>query len=183
MSARGEILIVAFPDLRTGCSHCEWRYDRLAPEHPAHWLLQWHPREHYTIAWTACSATLEHALHTITAGWDTFLVSDAPSSAEERARKRAWILTAATNHAMAARYEMPQIIETRTLGDALPAELARVRDHVMPSLFPVEGEYESVVLGALRRDMDAAAHAMIAGDVVAMLEVFARLQRYESPPA
>ena len=61
------------------------------------------------------------------------------------------------------------------LGDALPREMARVRDHVLPhydDLGPVG------VFGAtmIRLDLDAAAKALAEGDVVAMVDIYRTLK-------
>lgn len=66
-----------------------------------------------------------------------------------------------------------------TLGDALPREMARIRDVVMP-------EYQSIgpaggfALAFMRRDLDLAAKALAEGDVVAMISALKALQEYET---
>ena len=55
-----------------------------------------------------------------------------------------------------------------TLGDALPREMARVRDKVMPAYHDV-GPAGGFALAFMRRDLDLAAKALAEGDVVAML--------------
>ncbi|WP_182342702.1 hypothetical protein [Comamonas koreensis] len=66
---------------------------------------------------------------------------------------------------------------TESLGDALPQEIQRVQE-----LIPM---YESVqmgfIAGGLMRESIRAAHeAMIAGDVVAMLQAYGDLKGYKA---
>jgi hypothetical protein len=70
-----------------------------------------------------------------------------------------------------------------TLGDALPKEMARVRDQVMPAYLACQGMPNVCVEPALymmRASLDAAARAMIEGDVVAMLRCYEDLKGYET---
>lgn len=67
--------------------------------------------------------------------------------------------------------------EVDTLGDALPREMARVRDKVMPAYLAV-GEAGVFALAMMRADLDAAAKAMMEGDVVAMIRVYQLLKEY-----
>ena len=55
-----------------------------------------------------------------------------------------------------------------TLGDALPKEMARVRDEVMPAYLAI-GPAGIFALTRMRMDLDAAAKAMIEGNVVRMV--------------
>lgn len=64
-----------------------------------------------------------------------------------------------------------------TLGDALPAEMARVRDRVMPAYIEI-GPAGSFALAMMRHDLDNAARAMAEGDVVAMLQAYESLKGY-----
>ena len=64
-----------------------------------------------------------------------------------------------------------------TLGDALPREMARVRDQVMPAYVKI-GASGSYALAGMRADLDAAAKAMVEGDVVAMLRVYQSLKEW-----
>ena len=66
---------------------------------------------------------------------------------------------------------------TDTLADALPREMARIRDVVIP-------EYDAIPGGALaaammRQDLDRAARAMAEGDVVVMLAVYQEIKQTE----
>jgi hypothetical protein len=67
--------------------------------------------------------------------------------------------------------------EMNTLGDALPREMARVRDEVMPAYLEI-GPVGAFALAAMRHDIDAAAKAMAAGDVLAMLRAYEALRGY-----
>ena len=61
-----------------------------------------------------------------------------------------------------------------TLGDALPEEMARVRDEVLPVYAAMpEGVFAATMM---RRDLDRAARALAEGDVVAMIAVYKSLQ-------
>ena len=64
-----------------------------------------------------------------------------------------------------------------TLGDALPREMARVRDKVMPAYVEI-GEAGQFALAFMRADLDAAAKALAEGDVVAMMRVYESLKGY-----
>lgn len=65
-----------------------------------------------------------------------------------------------------------------TLGDALPREMARVRDHVLPYYTPeVNGQFAAM---GMRRDLDEAARALAEGDVVAMLRVYESLKGWDT---
>lgn len=55
-----------------------------------------------------------------------------------------------------------------TLGEALPLEMARVRDEVMPQYLAI-GPCGAPALLMMRMALDAAAKAMAEGDVVAMI--------------
>lgn len=62
-----------------------------------------------------------------------------------------------------------------TLGDALPKEIARVRDKVLP-LYVNLGPTGTFGAMMIRRDLDAASKAMIEGDVVAMIRIYQELK-------
>lgn len=67
-----------------------------------------------------------------------------------------------------------------TLGDALPKEMARVRDEVMPHYSdPILNGAGIFALTMMRRDLDAAAKAMAEGDVVAMMACYQALKEYD----
>lgn len=66
-----------------------------------------------------------------------------------------------------------------TLGEALPREMARVRDKVMP-VYVAIGNAGAFALAMMRRDLDDAAKAMAAGDVVEMLRVYKSLVDYDT---
>jgi hypothetical protein len=67
--------------------------------------------------------------------------------------------------------------DVKTLGDELPKEMARVRE-----LLPL---YDAIPTGCfaatmMRHDLDAAAKALAAGDVVEMLRVYSSLKGYSA---
>lgn len=65
-----------------------------------------------------------------------------------------------------------------TLGDALPREMARVRDHVLPHYTPeVNGQFAA---GMMRADLDAAAKALAEGDVAAMIVAYQSLKGWNT---
>jgi hypothetical protein len=66
---------------------------------------------------------------------------------------------------------------TETLGDALPREMARVRDEVMPA-YQAIGLAGAPALVMMRTSLDLAAKAMAEGDVVAMLRAHEDLKGY-----
>lgn len=66
-----------------------------------------------------------------------------------------------------------------TLGDALPREMARVRDQVMPAYLEI-GAPGLFALTMMRADLDLAARAMAEGDVVAILRAYESLKGYKT---
>lgn len=66
-----------------------------------------------------------------------------------------------------------------TLGDALPAEMARVRDEVMPAYIEI-GPAGAFALASMRRDLDEAARALAEGDVLACLRAYDALKGYST---
>lgn len=73
--------------------------------------------------------------------------------------------------------------ETVTLGDALPREMARVRDEILPQYLALRGMPNVIVepqIAMMRASLDAAAKAMARGDVVAMLQSYQDLKEYEA---
>lgn len=64
-----------------------------------------------------------------------------------------------------------------TLGDALPREVARVRDEILPAYLEVGPPGQFAVM-MMRRDLDAASKAMIEGDTVEMIRVYESLKGY-----
>lgn len=65
--------------------------------------------------------------------------------------------------------------ETLTLADALPREMARVRDELLPMYLEI-GPPGAFAVAMMRRDLDEASRAMMAGDTVAMLRVYQSLK-------
>lgn len=68
---------------------------------------------------------------------------------------------------------------SESLGEALPKEIARVRDQVMPAYVAI-GPAGQFALMMMRADLDLASKAMIEGDVVAMIRVYESLKGYET---
>ena len=66
-----------------------------------------------------------------------------------------------------------------SLGEALPKEIARVRDQVMPAYLEI-GAPGLFALTMMRRDLDAASKAMMESDVVAMLRCYEALKGYDT---
>ena len=62
-----------------------------------------------------------------------------------------------------------------TLGEALPREMARVRDEVMPAYVEI-GPAGAFALAMMRQNLDEAARALAEGDVVAMVRVYQSLK-------
>lgn len=65
-----------------------------------------------------------------------------------------------------------------TLGEALPREMARVRDKVMPQYQSI-GTSGMPALFMMRASLDQAAKAMAEGDVAAMIAAYQDLKGYE----
>ena len=64
---------------------------------------------------------------------------------------------------------------TDTVGDALPREMARIRDVVMPAYQSI-GPAGDFALAMMRANLDEAARALAEGDVVAMIRVYQSLK-------
>lgn len=67
---------------------------------------------------------------------------------------------------------------TNTLGDELPRQMARVRDQLIPAYLEC-GPGGLFAVAGMRADLDAAAAAMIEGDVVKMLRVCQKLKEWQ----
>lgn len=65
--------------------------------------------------------------------------------------------------------------EPRSLGEALPAEMARVRDVVMPPYIEIDAP---VALMLMRASLDRATKALAEGDVAAMIRAYEDLKGY-----
>jgi hypothetical protein len=71
--------------------------------------------------------------------------------------------------------------DTRTLADELPAQMARVRDHVLSYYLAPELNGAGMIAATLMRaSLDAAAKAMMSGDVVEMIRCCEDLKGYET---
>jgi len=66
-----------------------------------------------------------------------------------------------------------------SLGEALPREMARVRDNVLPAYIEI-GPGGAFAAAGMRADLDAAAKAMAEGDVVEMLRVYQSLKEWHT---
>lgn len=64
-----------------------------------------------------------------------------------------------------------------TLGDALPREMARVRDEVIPP-YQEAGPAGRFALAMMRADLDRAAKALVEGDVAGMMRAYGALKEY-----
>lgn len=72
--------------------------------------------------------------------------------------------------------------ESMTLAEALPKEMARVRDEVLPQFIALRGRPGVMVepqILIMQAELDEVARAMMAGDVVAMLRVYQSLCGYD----
>ena len=63
------------------------------------------------------------------------------------------------------------------LGEALPREIARVRDEVLPCYLEI-GAPGVFAATMMRRDLDAASKAMIEGDLPEMIRVYQSLKAW-----
>lgn len=71
----------------------------------------------------------------------------------------------------------------QTLAEALPAEMARVRDEVLPRYLALRGMPNVIVepqIAIMLAELDEAARAMAHGDVVAMLRAYESLKGYDT---
>ena len=64
---------------------------------------------------------------------------------------------------------------SKSLGTALPAEMARVRDEVLPAYIEV-GAPGAAAAWLIRQDLDAAAKALAEGDIVEMMRTYTALK-------
>lgn len=69
--------------------------------------------------------------------------------------------------------------DAKTLGEALPLEMARVRDEVMPA-YQAIGNAGMLALLGMRADLDRAARAMAEGDVAKMIAVYESLKGWNT---
>jgi hypothetical protein len=66
-----------------------------------------------------------------------------------------------------------------SLGTALPREMARVRDHVLPAYIKI-GPAGAFGLSMIRATLDEATRALAEGDVVAMLRLYLELKEIQA---
>ena len=62
-----------------------------------------------------------------------------------------------------------------SLGEALPKEMARVRDEVLPRYLEI-GKAGAFAVAAMRSELDAAAKALAEGDIPLMMEAYESLK-------
>lgn len=74
---------------------------------------------------------------------------------------------------------MMDIGTIETLGDALPREMARVRDEVIPA-YEAIGPNGRFALWSMRNVLDFASKALAEGDVVAMARAYKSLSEYDA---
>jgi hypothetical protein len=68
---------------------------------------------------------------------------------------------------------------TDTLGDALPREMARVRDKVLPHYREI-GPTGVFAVACICADLDIAAKGLAEGDIEVMIMAYQALKRYEA---
>ena len=64
---------------------------------------------------------------------------------------------------------------SESLGEALPREIARVRDEVIPEYIAIGAPGQLAVM-MMRAELDAASKAMTEGDTVAMIRLYNSLK-------
>lgn len=88
----------------------------------------------------------------------------------------------AADHRRAARFDslaQKAAAMTETLGTALPAEMARVRDELMPQYQSI-GPAGGIALALMRAALDRAAKAMAEGDLPEMIAAYQSLKDFKS---
>jgi hypothetical protein len=68
--------------------------------------------------------------------------------------------------------------ETESLGTALPKEIARVRDVLIPEYQSI-GPAGNFAIMMMRAELDRASTAMISGDVVGMIKSYKALKEFK----
>lgn len=68
-------------------------------------------------------------------------------------------------------------VQPASLGEALPREMTRVRDKVLPEYLAIPAGIFAATM--MRASLDAAQRALAEGDVVAMLRCYEDLKGYE----
>lgn len=67
-----------------------------------------------------------------------------------------------------------------TLAEALPHQMARVRDHILPAYVALGQEGEPYA-GLMSMDLEAASQALASGDLIGMARVFDSLRDWQLP--
>jgi hypothetical protein len=70
------------------------------------------------------------------------------------------------------------VTESKTLGDALPKEMARVRDLI--PMYESIGPAGGFAVGMMKADLYRAARALAEGDVIEMLRVYESLKGFSA---
>lgn len=70
-------------------------------------------------------------------------------------------------------------MSTETIGTALPAEMARVRDELMP-MYQSIGPAGAFALAMMRQSLNEAARVMAEGDTVGMIRVLEDLRGFKA---
>ena len=68
---------------------------------------------------------------------------------------------------------------SKSLGEALPEEIARVRDEILP-VYTAIGMPGAFAATCIRADLDEASRAMIEGDLDRMIGIYQRLKEWET---
>lgn len=66
--------------------------------------------------------------------------------------------------------------KNESLGEALPREMARVRDEILPHYSIAAGAFAAAMM---RADLDLAAKAMAEGDLPGMIRAYKALRSYD----
>lgn len=66
-----------------------------------------------------------------------------------------------------------------TVGDALPAEMARIRDEVIPAYEACGPAASWFAVGEMEKDLDKSAKAMAEGDLPGMIRQLQALRAYK----
>lgn len=69
--------------------------------------------------------------------------------------------------------------DSKSLADALPEEMARVRDELLPVYDALPGGVGFFAATMMRADLDRAAKALAEGDVVEMIAVYQSLKGFK----
>lgn len=68
---------------------------------------------------------------------------------------------------------------SETLADALPREMARVRDQVLPAYLDT-GRVGAFAVAMMRAELDRAAEALAERDIIAMIDSYLALREWDA---